>query len=50
MLCLGTLFGMLALKKIVGHYSEYPFGFTYWSGQTNDVKIREQFSITEMET
>lgn len=37
-------------KKIVGHYSEYPFGFTYWSGQTNDVKIREQFSITEMET
>ena len=28
-------------KKIVGHFSEYPFGFKYWSGKTNDVKIRE---------
>lgn len=39
--CLGTLLGMLFLKKIVGHFSEYPFGFKYWSGKTNDVKIRE---------
>ena len=28
-------------KKIVGHFSEYPFGFKYWSGKTNDVKIRQ---------
>lgn len=28
-------------KKFVGHFSEYPFGFKYWSGKTNDAKIRE---------
>lgn len=35
-------------KKLVGHFSEDPFGFKYWSGKTNDVKICESFSIKEM--
>lgn len=39
-------------KKLVGHFSEDSFGFKYWSGKTNDVKICDslKISIKEMKT
>lgn len=46
----GTLLGMLVLKNLLAIFSEYPFGFKYWSGKNKWCKNMWIFSIIEWKT